>query len=102
MRITMPVVAVSSMFFHEYACREIFSLVKAAGFDGMEFWIETPDFWLRGCPVDEITALRGGYPGEPCFTVHAPVLDLNPCSINPRVAAVSIDSAITSIRRSWR
>jgi len=102
MRITMPVVVVSSMFFHEYSCREIFSFVQAAGLDGMEFWLETPDFWLRNCPVDEITTLRKDYRSQPCFTVHAPVLDLNPCSINPGVAQISIDYAKKSIRLAER
>ncbi len=102
MRITMPVVAVSSMFFHEYSCREIFSFVLEAGFDGMEFWIETPDFWLRNCPVDEIVSLRKTSVKTPGFTVHAPVLDLNPCSINPGVASLSIDYALRSVRLAER
>lgn len=102
MRITMPVIAVSSMFFHEYSCGEIFALVQTSGLDGMEFWIETPDFWLRNFPVDEITALRKKYGGGPCFTVHAPVLDLNPCSINPGVAALSLDYAKKTIRLAER
>lgn len=98
MRITMPVPAVSTMFFHEYSCKEIFSFVSASGLAGLEFWIETPDFWLRGSPAEEIVALRRQYPDIAGITVHAPILDLNPCSINPRVAAVSVDYAVQSIR----
>jgi sugar phosphate isomerase/epimerase len=94
----MPVFAVSSMFFHEYPCPEIFSYVSAAGLNGMEFWLETPHFWLRDCPVDEVLACRKDHPEVPAITVHAPILDLNPCSINPRVAAVSIEYAVQSLR----
>lgn len=97
MRTTMPAPAVSSMFFHEYSCREIFSFVQASGLSGLEFWIETPAFWLRGCPVDEIAACRREYPDLAGFTVHAPVLDLNPCSINPDVAAVSVGYTVRAI-----
>lgn len=98
MRITMPAPAVSSMFFHEYTCREIFSFAQASGITGMEFWIETPDFWLRGCPVGEINAIRQEFSGIRDLTVHAPILDLNPCSINPEVAMVSIRYVREAIR----
>jgi len=94
----MPVFAVSSMFFHEYTCQEIFRFVSASGLTGMEFWVETPHFWLRDCPVDEILACRRDQPELPTINLHAPILDLNPCSINPAVAAVSIDYALRSIR----
>jgi sugar phosphate isomerase/epimerase len=95
---SMPVFAVSSMFFHEYTLQEIFSYVGASGLNGMEVWIETPDFWLRDCPVDEVIACKKNHPEIPSITVHAPVLDLNPCSINPRVAAVSLEYIVRSIR----
>jgi len=98
----MPVPAVSTMFFHEYSCKEIFSFVSASGLTGLEFWIETPDFWLRGSPADEIVALRRDYPDVSGITVHAPILDLNPCSINPRVAAVSVEYTIQSIQLAER
>lgn len=94
----MPVFAVSSMFFHEFACEEIFSYVSASGLTGMEFWIETPGFWLRDCPVDEVIACKKNHPEIQSVTVHAPILDLNPCSINPKVAEVSIGYALRSIR----
>jgi sugar phosphate isomerase/epimerase len=98
MNITMPVFAVSSMFFHEYTCPEIFSFVSAAGLNGMEFWVETPHFWLRKCPVNEVLACWQDHPEILNLNVHAPVLDLNPCSINPRVAAVSVEYAVQSLR----
>jgi sugar phosphate isomerase/epimerase len=88
---------VSSMFFHEYTSPEIFSFVSRAGLDGIEYWLETPHFWLRDLPADEILACRKRYPELSAFTVHAPILDLNPCSINPEVAEVSIRYAVQSI-----
>lgn len=94
----MPVSAVSSMFFHEYTLREIFSFVQKAGLSGLEFWLETPDFWLRNRPAGTVLACRREFSGMETFTLHAPVLDLNPCSINPDVAAVSIDHAVSAIR----
>ena len=94
----MPAPAVSSMFFHEYSIREIFSFVQEAGFSGMEFWMETPDFWLRNRPVDTVLACRREFPGLENFTLHAPVLDLNPCSINPDVASLSIGHAVNAVR----
>jgi sugar phosphate isomerase/epimerase len=89
--------AVSSMFFHEYTTPEIFSYVSRSGLDGIEYWLETPHFWLRDLPVDEVVSCRANHPEIPSFTVHAPILDLNPCSINPEVAEVSIGYAVRSI-----
>ena len=89
--------AVSSMFFHEYATPEIFCFVSRAGLDGIEYWIETPHFWLRDLPVNEVLTCRKQHTEVPNLTVHAPVLDLNPCSINPDVAEVSIQYAVQAI-----
>ena len=89
--------AVSSMFFHEYTTPEIFSFVSRAGLDGLEYWLETPHFWLRGLPTGEVLACRESHPELSTLTVHAPILDLNPCSINPEVAEVSIRSAVRSV-----
>jgi sugar phosphate isomerase/epimerase len=89
--------AVSSMFFHEYTSPEIFSFVSRARLDGVEYWLETPHFWLRDLPVDEVVACRQKHPELTSLTVHAPILDLNPCSINPEVAEVSIGYAVRSV-----
>jgi sugar phosphate isomerase/epimerase len=78
------------MFFHEYPCAEILDLVVLAGYQGLEFWVETPDFWLNERPVDALLAALREYDPPLSLTVHAPVLDLNPCSINPSVTEVSI------------
>ena len=89
--------AVSSMFFHEYTTPEIFSFVSEAGLDGMEFWLETPHFWLRDLPVQEVVACRNEHPELTTLTVHAPILDLNPCSINPEVAEISVAYTVRSL-----
>ena len=64
---------------------------------GSSTWLETPHFWLRGLPVDEVLACRDHHPEISTITVHAPILDLNPCSINPDVAEVSIHYAVRSV-----
>jgi len=85
------------MFFHEYTTPEIFSFVSGAGLDGMEFWLETPHFWLRDLPVQEVVACRNEHPELTTLTVHAPILDLNPCSINPEVAEISVAYTVRSL-----
>lgn len=89
--------AVSSMFFHEYTSPEIFRFVSRAGLDGIEYWLETPHFWLRGLPAGEVLACHTQHPELSTITVHAPILDLNPCSINPDVAEVSIHYVVRSV-----
>jgi sugar phosphate isomerase/epimerase len=93
----MTAYGVSSMFFHEYTSPEIFSYVSRAGLDGIEYWLETPHFWLRDLPEDEVTSCRRAHPEIAAFSIHAPVLDLNPCSINPDVAEVSVNWAARSL-----
>jgi sugar phosphate isomerase/epimerase len=93
----MTALGVSSMFFHEYTSEEIFSFVAKAGLDGIEYWLETPHFWLRGLPTDEVIACRRNHPEIATLTVHTPVLDLNPCSVNPDIAEVSVAYAVRSL-----
>ena len=93
----MTAYGVSSMFFHEYTSEEIFSFVASAGLDGIEYWLETPHFWLRDLPADEVIACRRAHPEVATLTVHTPVLDLNPCSINPDVAEISVAYAVRSL-----
>ncbi|MDP2796873.1 MAG: sugar phosphate isomerase/epimerase family protein [Methanoregula sp.] len=90
--------SVASMFFHEYTIPEIFSFVSRTGLNAMEFWLETPHFWLRDLPVEEVIACKNTHPEISTLTVHSPVLDLNPCSINPEVADISIEYAVRSLR----
>jgi sugar phosphate isomerase/epimerase len=90
--------SVASMFFHEYTTPEIFSFVSRTGLNAMEFWLETPHFWLRDLPVNEVIAGRKMNPDLATLTVHSPILDLNPCSINPEVADISIEYTIRSLR----
>jgi sugar phosphate isomerase/epimerase len=85
------------MFFHEYTTSEIFSFVSRTGLDAIEFWLETPHFWLRDLPVDEAISAKNDHPEIKTLTVHAPILDLNPCSINPEVAQVSVEYAVQSL-----
>jgi sugar phosphate isomerase/epimerase len=94
--------SVASMFFHEYTTPEIFSFVSQAGLNGIEFWLETPHFWLRDLPAEEVIAARKEHPALKTLTVHAPILDLNPCSINPEVAGVSVEYAVRSLELATR
>jgi len=80
----------SSMFFHEYQVLEIFSYMEQARCTTIEFWVETPSFWLSGLPVKVLKDAIDAHPALSPITIHGPVLDLNPCSINPGVVDVSI------------
>ena len=93
----MTAYGVSSMFFHEYTTEEIFSFAVKAGLDGIEYWLETPHFWLRDLPADEVISCRRAHPEIATLTIHTPVLDLNPCSINPDVADISVAYAVRSL-----
>ena len=85
----MVTVGASTMFFHEYAVDIIFDALVDAGCNATEFWLETPSFWLKGLPVPLLQEAVRTHPAIQSVSVHAPVLDLNPCSVNPDVADIS-------------
>lgn len=94
--------AVSSMFFHEYPLEEIFQYIREAGLDSMEFWMETPAFWLSGLPEGELARCMRASPELASLTIHAPILDLNPTSVNPDIAAISVGYATKAIHLASR
>jgi len=83
-------ISFSSMFFHDASLQDIFRTPGACGADSLEFWLETPDFWLKGLKLDELKRCAEECQTRSPLSIHAPVLDLNPCSINPDVREVSI------------
>ena len=99
----------STMFLYEYTISTIFQACVEAGYDGVEFWVETPHFWLireghhrsmvrEGMrAVSELERYSEFIPA-----IHAPVLDLNPCSVNPGVAELSIKETLYSIKLSGK
>ncbi len=87
----------SSMFFHQYKTPEIFAAMRKAGLDSVEFWMETPEFWMAGADVDELLEEKRKHPNLFPIAMHAPIFDLNPCSFNPKVAALSADCTISCI-----
>ena len=91
-------ISFSTMFFHDHPLDLIFEAVRKSGADTLEFWPETPDWWLKGLPMNVITDLVHNHSFPTPLSVHAPVLDLNPCSINPDVAEISITWIAFSIR----
>lgn len=95
--ITMIRLGASSMFFHEYQPAEIFSALHAAGLDHIEFWMETPEFWMQGADPAVLRDLMKQYPDLAPIAMHAPVFDLNPCSFNPGVAKLSAEYTCKTI-----
>jgi sugar phosphate isomerase/epimerase len=91
-------ISFSTMFFHDHPLDQIFAATVRSGADTLEFWPETPDWWLSGLPMDRLSGVMEKYRFRSRISVHAPVLDLNPCSINPDVAKVSIAWIERSIR----
>lgn len=87
----------STMFLYEYAVPTIFQACVEAGYDGVEFWVETPHFWL----TRKASATSGleRY-SEFILAVHTPVLDLNPCSVNRNVAELTLKETLHTIALS--
>jgi len=91
-------ISFSTMFLHDHPLDLIFNAVRHTGADTLEFWPETPDWWLDGLPMGRLVQEVSSHPFSSSISVHAPVLDLNPCSINPDIVQVSLDWVEYSIR----
>ena len=83
-------ISFSTMFFHDHPLDLIFDAVERSGAGTLEFWPETPDWWLSGLPKNRLFESLASHQFSSPVSMHSPVLDLNPCSINPDVAEVSI------------
>ena len=79
------------MFFYEYPLSDIARACKLAEYDGMEFWIETPHYWID-MDFRKVEAVE-----EFVKSVHCAVLDLNPCSVNDGVADVTLRTNLHTI-----
>ena len=91
-------ISCSSLFLWEYSVYDIMEILLESGITSVEFWAETPDFWM--CRNDEtsIASLLEAISLMPdgC-TVHAPVLDLNPASYNDYVHEATIKETLWSL-----
>lgn len=70
-------------------------MLLKAGINSVEFWVETPDFWMNRDDETSIVILEEALSMmyEGC-TLHAPVLDLNPASINDNIHNISIKETL--------
>lgn len=81
----------SSMFLYEYSTDMIAKACEEGGYDGVEFWVETPYFWIDRSP-EKLDCFSGM---ELAF--HAPVLDLNPVSVNEALCELTLKETLYTI-----
>lgn len=81
----------SSMFLYEYSTDMIAKAVKLSECDGVEFWVETPYFWIDR-NTEKLESLLDFE-----LLLHAPVLDLNPVSVNSGVCDLSLKETLYTI-----
>ena len=88
----------ASLFLWEYTVYDIVEILLEAGIKSVEFWAETPDFWKDRFDSMALAALKETISMMPdgC-TLHAPVMDLNPSSINDNVHEVTIRETLWSL-----
>jgi sugar phosphate isomerase/epimerase len=88
----------ASLFLWEYSVYDIVEILLEAEIKSIEFWAETPDFWKDRNDSMAVAALEETISMMPegC-TLHAPVLDLNPSSINDNVREATIKDTLWSL-----
>ena len=91
-------ISCASLFLWEYTLPEIMGILNDAGIGSVEFWAETPDFWMSRNEGTSTVILEEALSMMPdgC-TLHAPVMDLNPSSINENVHEVTIKETLWSL-----
>jgi sugar phosphate isomerase/epimerase len=89
----------SSLFLWEYPVYDIMDILQKAGINSVEFWAETPFFWMDrnndttvAQLIEAISTMTQG------CTLHAPVMDLNPSSYNDLVHEATIKETLWSIK----
>ena len=88
----------SSLFLWEYPVCDIMDILQKAGINSVEFWAETPFFWMDrnnettvAQLIEAISVMTQG------CTLHAPVMDLNPSSYNDLVHEATLKETLWSI-----
>ncbi|AIY90572.1 sugar phosphate isomerase/epimerase family protein [Geoglobus acetivorans] len=81
----------SSMFLYEYSLERLAEACKKAGYDGIEFWIETPHYWIDR-DFKKIEAIS-----DSITSLHCAIFDLNPCSVNQEVAEATLKSNLHAV-----
>ncbi len=91
-------ISCSSLFLWEYQVCDIMEILQEAGITSVEFWAETPFFWMKRNEENGMTELKEAISMMPggC-TLHAPVMDLNPSSYNHLVSEATIKETLWSI-----
>lgn len=84
-------ISCSSLFLWDFSVEEIIEILSSAGIETLEFWAETPEFWLHRHEPDTVNRLRDTLSVlSHEYTVHAPVMDLNASSFNEHVCEATI------------
>ncbi|NJD52621.1 MAG: sugar phosphate isomerase/epimerase [Candidatus Methanoperedens sp.] len=88
----------SSLFLWEYPVYDIMDILQKAGINSVEFWAETPLFWMDRNNETTVARLIQAISTMPqgC-TLHAPVMDLNPSSYNDLVYEATLKETLWSI-----
>lgn len=91
-------ISCSSLFLWEYPVHDIMDILRKSGINSVEFWAETPFFWMKRNEEAAIAELKRSISSMPdgC-TMHAPVMDLNPSSYNYLVHEATIKETLWSM-----
>ncbi|MFZ3169287.1 MAG: sugar phosphate isomerase/epimerase [Candidatus Methanoperedens sp.] len=88
----------SSLFLWEYPVCDIMDILQKAGINSVEFWAETPFFWMdRNNETTVVQLIEAISIMTQGCTLHAPVMDLNPSSYNDLVHEATIKETLWSI-----
>ncbi len=81
----------STMFLYEYSTDMIAKAVELSEYDGVEFWPETPYFWVDR-DVEKLECFRDFE-----MAIHVPVLDLNPVSVNVELCNLTLKESLYAV-----
>jgi sugar phosphate isomerase/epimerase len=91
-------ISCSSLFLWDYSIDKIIEILALAGIESIEFWAETPEFWMHRYEPDAVYHLKETISTltDHC-TVHVPILDMNASSYNEHVCRATIKETLWAI-----
>jgi sugar phosphate isomerase/epimerase len=91
-------ISCSSLFLWEFQLEYMVDVLRKSGIECIEFWVETPCFWLKRDRADAVDELAHALSKLEDCTLHVPILDLNPSSYNDGVSEATLKESLWSIQ----
>ncbi|MCS3901947.1 TIM barrel protein [Methanococcus voltae] len=97
LKLSKPVIGLTSLFFWEYPIEEIVDIVRELELSCFEFVVENPEFWKNRYDEDYLKNLKKEMLKIKHLCVHAPYIELNPASTNENLRNITLEETFWAL-----